>query len=102
MKAYIYTILGLILSTISFILFLTLGQIYFIPLIFILPLNGVCVSKRDKGGSNYLNIEPLKNKSQNNYKIYECPYCNFTIHEMYPTYCPHCGKLLNRESDSYE
>ena len=95
MKAYIYTVFGLILSIISLILFLTLGQIYFIPLIFILPLSGACFSKTDKGRTHYINIEPLGNRLHNPMQGYKCPYCGKTIHEQYPTYCPHCGNILN-------
>ena len=95
MKAYIYTLIGLILSIVSLILFLTLGQIYFIPLVFILPLSGACFSKTDKGRTHYVNTEPLDKMSKNNTQSYICPYCEKMIHEQYPTYCPHCGNILN-------
>ena len=102
MKAYIYTLFGLTLSIISLILFLTLGQIYFIPLIFILPFSGACFSKTDKGRPHYINVESLDNRSQNHMQSYKCPYCGKTIHEQYPTYCPHCGNILNLQNDEYE
>jgi len=103
MKAYIITLIGIILSMISLILFLTIGQIYFLPLVFILPLGGTCFTKRNRHDSNNLQLESIEPSSQRSYKlprtyyyIYKCPNCEKVINEEHPRYCPHCGTELTQ------
>jgi hypothetical protein len=96
MKAYILTIIGITISIISLILFLTLGRMFFIPLIFILPLSGVCFTTRHKTDPGYFWVEPPEDASEPHVNMVLCPYCKRVIHEEYPRFCPHCGKLLNR------
>jgi uncharacterized paraquat-inducible protein A len=103
MKAYIITLIGITLSIISFILYLTVGQIYFLPLVFILPLSGTCFTKRNINDSNNLNLESIESLSQNSYKvpreyyyIIKCPNCEKIINEEHPKYCPHCGIELTQ------